>query len=452
MAEPDGLNVTDTGLQRLQYITDQYRSKTIYSMKTAPFLFRIRTVTAFLSVQPQDFPVSLEGNNLEASKIADKVSRASDLLKTLEQELTEVGYEVQTLRLVTNPFGQWMTSNNDETSSALLSSRLDCWNQLMEKHGITFCSVGSASSIEEISLCVPIIKSSPYISCSAHVPAGDVAAAQAVAKCIKDVSTLPDLSGLGNFRFCMSNCKGNIPFFPAAKFHSQNLSNQNSYDNVAFALGLENGKLAQDLLKKTKSIASISTTFCECMTEALNPVQELCLTLAKNYENADYLGIDTSLNPSLDEGGSVAQAIEFLDEVDCFGGPGTLGAAAAITTALQTAPGIKKTGYCGLMLPVCEDQRLAELAATNNKGDNRGLELADLLSISSVCGVGIDTVPLAGDVTTKHLTSLLLDVAGLAERWDKSLSCRVLPFEGKKAGQRTDFHSPYMVNTNVFSL
>lgn len=188
-----------------------------------------------------------------------------------------------------------------------------------------------------------------------------------------------------------------------------------------------------------------------------------------------YLGIDTSLNPSLDDDrkGSVAGAIEELVEIDTFGSAGTIAAAASITTALQSLPGIITVGYCGLMLPVCEDHRLAELASLSsslsspamNCNTDGGtttttstipttgpLRIADLLSISSVCGVGIDTVPLAGNVSKDRLTALILDVAGLAARWDKSLSCRVLPFAGKLPGDRTDFDSPYMINTNVFHL
>jgi hypothetical protein len=92
------------------------------------------------------------------------------------------------------------------------------------------------------------------------------------------------------------------------------------------------------------------------------------------------------------------------------------------------------------MLPVCEDARLAELAETQQ------LRLADLLSISSVCGVGIDTVPLPGDVTDTSLASLVLDVAGLADRWNKPLSCRVFPLPGKKFGDHTSFDSPHLIS------
>jgi uncharacterized protein (UPF0210 family) len=141
--------------------------------------------------------------------------------------------------------------------------------------------------------------------------------------------------------------------------------------------------------------------------------------------------------------------MEALQEVKVFGGPGTLGAAAEITKALQSLPGILRTGYCGLMLPVCEDTRLASLANDNKE---RELRITDLLSISSVCGVGVDTVPVPGDCSKEELASLILDVAGIAGRWDKSLSCRVFPVPGKKAGDMTEFDSPYMVNCRVFSI
>ena len=45
------------------------------------------------------------------------------------------------------------------------------------------------------------------------------------------------------------------------------------------------------------------------------------------------------------------------------------------------------------MLPVCEDRRLAELA------NEDGIDTTRLLGISSVCGVGLDTIPIPGDST-----------------------------------------------------
>jgi uncharacterized protein (UPF0210 family) len=254
--------------------------------------------------------------------------------------------------------------------------------------------------------------------------------------------------GLGNFRFCAAaSCKPYIPFFPAAKAES-NIDSEDQ-QGIKFALGFENGQVARKLLGECQSVSRIRPDFCNAMAATLQPVQDVCEKVAKR-QGVTYLGIDSSLNPSLDEKGSVAEAMEQLDELPGhFGGPGTLGAAAEITQALQSLPGIKLTGYCGLMLPVCEDTRLAALA---NGETDRELRITDLLIISSVCGVGVDTVPIPGDCTKEELTALILDIAGIAGRWNKSLSCRVFPVPGKKAGDVAEFDSPYMVNSRIFSM
>mmetsp|Transcript_5135 Transcript_5135/g.7662 ORF Transcript_5135/g.7662 Transcript_5135/m.7662 type:complete len:102 (-) Transcript_5135:142-447(-) len=100
------------------------------------------------------------------------------------------------------------------------------------------------------------------------------------------------------------------------------------------------------------------------------------------------------------------------------------------------------------MLPVLEDQRLSELASeTPSK-----LKISQLLNISSVCGVGIDTVPIPGKCSADSISSLILDMSGLAARWDKSLSCRVFPLPGEDTGSFTKFDSPYLCNSRVFDV
>ena len=396
--------------------------------------FRIRTIAAFVNLETTDFSKS--------ELITNKIQAANGLIRHMAQKLTDEGYTVQTVRIATNPFGEWLLPETKFEQLAQLDALLDAVD-------VSFCALGPANTVDEIlHTCPAIVAASPRFSCSANVAATHTDTANAVARCILEISKLEEppflRGGLGNFRFCAAaSCKPFIPFFPAAK------STRSLGDGlVGFAIGLENGGLAMDLLKHSQSIEHIKTTFAHGMTSALAPVQQLAEQVAV-FENTSFLGIDTSLNPSLDHGGSVAEAIECLKEVNgTFGGPGTLAAAAAITTTLQSLPGITTIGYCGLMLPVCEDQRLAELASTTAKG----LPISTLLSISSVCGVGVDTVPIPGDCTEADLSSLILDVAALAGRWDKSLSCRVFPVPGSKAGDMTAFDSPYLCNSRVFDI
>jgi hypothetical protein len=75
--------------------------------------------------------------------------------------------------------------------------------------------------------------------------------------------------------------------------------------------------------------------------------------------------------------------------------------------------------------------------------------LHDLLAYSSVCGTGLDTVPLPGDSSADDIARLLLDVTALAVRLGKPLSARLFPVPGMRTGDRTAFTSPYLTNTIV---
>lgn len=415
-------------------------------------LFRVRTVTCFLHLQASDLRDNGEAsssNKASSSKLAAKISQAATLLRLAEKELVSKGYQVQTIRIATNSFGDWLSSS----SSDLVETQLAELDSLLAGHSIDFMSLGPARTVPELNeYCCKIVESSARFSCSVNLRSADVTMARAAARCILQIANLstnnnnnvdapPHLKdGLGNFRFCVaSSCRDYIPFFPAAKCAS------GASSGLQFAVGLENGALARHLLQQSQSIANVQSIFSSGMALAIQPVQEICQSIAKRTQST-YLGVDTSLNPSLDEAGSIAKAIECLEEVAVFGGHGTVAAAAVITECLQSLPGIQRTGYCGLMLPLCEDQRLAELASAGS------LRIADLLSISNVCGVGVDTVPLPGDCTETELVALLLDVAGVADRWNKSLTCRVFPVPGKKAGDWTTFDFPHMINARVLPL
>jgi len=58
-------------------------------------------------------------------------------------------------------------------------------------------------------------------------------------------------------------------------------------------------------------------------------------------------------------------------------------------------------------------------------------------------------VPLPGDVSLTELESIIGDMASLAVKWRKPLSARLLPVAGKKAGEMTEFSSPYLVNVRI---
>ena len=69
-----------------------------------------------------------------------------------------------------------------------------------------------------------------------------------------------------------------------------------------------------------------------------------------------------------------------------------------------------------------------------------------------MCGTGLDTVPLPGDVTADEMSPLLLDLCALALRLDKPLTARLMPVPGKRAGDATEFDFGFFANSKVMKL
>jgi hypothetical protein len=124
---------------------------------------------------------------------------------------------------------------------------------------------------------------------------------------------------------------------------------------------------------------------------------------------------------------------------------GSLAAAAILTEAVDRA-NFPHTGFSGFFQPVLEDSVLAKRAAEGI------LTVKDLLLYSAVCGTGLDTVPLPGDVTADQVTALLLDLSALALRLDKPLTARLMPVPGKNAGDPTGFDFAFFANSKVMAL
>jgi uncharacterized protein (UPF0210 family) len=151
------------------------------------------------------------------------------------------------------------------------------------------------------------------------------------------------------------------------------------------------------------------------------------------------MGIDLSPAPLKEI--SIGAAIENLT-TQPMGSSGTLTAAATITSAIREIQ-VKQTGYSGLMLPILEDTRLAQ------RWSEGRLSIDALLSYSAVCGTGLDTVPLPGDISAEQLSLIIGDMASLAVKWHKPLSARLFPVQGKGPGEMTELDSQFLVNATI---
>jgi hypothetical protein len=127
------------------------------------------------------------------------------------------------------------------------------------------------------------------------------------------------------------------------------------------------------------------------------------------------------------------------------GAQGSLFSAALLADAIDHAR-FPRCGFSGLMLPVLEDSVLAERAAEGL------LTVTDLLLYSAVCGAGLDTVPLPGDIGEDELAAILLDVAALSTRLNKPLTARLMPIPGLSAGDPVVFpHFAYFAPSRVMA-
>ena len=106
-------------------------------------------------------------------------------------------------------------------------------------------------------------------------------------------------------------------------------------------------------------------------------------------------GMDTSAAPSK-SCASMVDVYQLLG-VPYFGASGTVEASALLTRVFKSVNGVTQIGFSGLMLAVTEDQGLAQ-ASLNDEFDIRAL-----LTYSSVCGIGLDTVPVPGDSSAEQI-------------------------------------------------
>ncbi|MCI0474746.1 MAG: DUF711 family protein, partial [Anaerolineales bacterium] len=75
-----------------------------------------------------------------------------------------------------------------------------------------------------------------------------------------------------------------------------------------------------------------------------------------------------------------------------------------------------------------------------------------LLLYSTVCGTGLDTIPLPGDTSVDALAAILLDLATLAVKLNKPLTARLMPIPGLRAGDATHFDFEYFANARVMDV
>ena len=376
---------------------------------------KIRCITAFV--------------RLERGSYQLQISETVKFLKIAQTTFESRGFTVQTLRIATQPFPEY-TQGLSRDEALQFFKNLDGLAQM--QHVVV--SIGPAylagqDGDAQADLLAHVLKNTKslygavYVTNDAGVNWLAVRAAARVMKKLSDST----LHSEGNFHFAaLASVPQASPFFPAA--YLTGLGHQ-------FAVGLESADSVAGAVRDAPDLATAKRRLIDLFFQQASNVENLALRV-DSERGWTYLGLDLSPAPS--KNASIGSAIENLSKQP-FGASGTLTAVGVITSAMKEI-GLRKTGYSGLMLPVLEDPTLAERW-------NAGLVSLDaLVSYSAVCGTGLDTVPLPGNITVEQLARIIGDVATLSVKWNKPLSARLLPVAGKLAGQQTEFTDPSLIN------
>jgi uncharacterized protein (UPF0210 family) len=377
---------------------------------------KIRTITAFIRLDPAQYK----------QQVADTLK----MLRNAKARYGLAGYEVQTIRITTQPFPEYTHGMTEEATLALFHD-LDA----LAKQEAVSISIGPALMNEkddpaQARLLAEILGQSHNLYGSVVVAGTDGVHWKGVHAAGETIKYLEDHGdkGLGNFRFAaIANVPDYTPFYPAS--YHQGLGHQ-------FAVALESANVVAAVMAVQRDAEVTRQVLINELGNQARTIEDIASKIDQET-GWTYMGID--LSPAPMKYASIGSAVAGFTG-GRFGTSGTLTAVATITSALRDIS-VKKVGYSGVMMPVMEDTRLAQLWGEG------ALTMDQLLAYSSVCGTGLDTVPLPGDVTTQQLERIIGDVATLSVKLSKPLSARLLPIAGAKAGDQTTFDDPNLVNT-----
>ncbi|MEJ0039596.1 MAG: DUF711 family protein [Gammaproteobacteria bacterium] len=378
---------------------------------------RVRAITAFVRLDLDAYP----------KEIADTLA----VLRSARARFNEQGYEVETLRIVTQPLPELIKAVSDDEALRFLKA----FDDLSVKEDFT-PHVGAAmlrdsDDLRSMRLLRTALSTLPNVHANVSIAGDDGIHWKVIHEAAELVRYVADHSpgSVGTMDFTTTAMvKPYAPFFPGAYHDGAGKS---------FSIGLEGASVVQEVFAKTHGDFSGSVSELTKQLTVHAKVAEAIGTQVASKTGWSFMGVDPTPAPRADV--SIGKAIETYTGAH-FGSNGTMTAALIITTAVKAVP-VKQVGYSGLMIPVLEDGVLSQRWAEGK------INTESLLAYSAVCGTGLDTIPFPGDITVAQLERVFSDVASLAWKWNKPLSARLQPMAGMKAGDRTNFKGVFLSNT-----
>jgi uncharacterized protein (UPF0210 family) len=383
---------------------------------------KVRAITGFI--------------RLDRTRYAQQIADTLGVLRAAKAEFVTQGYEVQTLRIVTQPLGELVNGQSEADALAFLKSLDD----LSSKEGF-IPNVGPAmlrdsDDPKTMRVLGQALSTLPNLEANTIIAGDDGIHWKVIHETAALVHYVTEhsLHSQGDFNFtATAMLKPYAPFYPGAYFTDE---------DKRFSIGFQGASVVQEVFARTHGDFDASVNELTRQLTVHAKVAETVGTKIAASSGWSFMGVDPTPAPLGDT--SIGAAIESYTGAP-FGSSGTMTAALIITTAVKAVP-VRQIGYAGLMVPVMEDKRLAQRWAEGSYNTDA------LLAYSAVCGTGLDTVPYPGDLSEAQMVRIYGDVASLAWKWKKPLSARLQPVQGKKAGDRTEFEDEYLFNTTLHAL
>ena len=396
----------------------------------------------------QKVPYLAEDRELE-NFMEQKLQRFYSFNNDLIQKLNNIGVEVQTKRLCSQPilsYDQQFYSKNLNETLTRIHVQLGIMERILSKYEFDYfasCAVLADEQIQKYGIYEKLllneiptfVKRREKFFTSVHVASKEnginLSALRSSAKIIKTLSQ-PD--PFKNLNFCVStNVSPDTPFFPAAYHMSEESS---------FGLALEMADEVVRVFESAKSFEEAHQRLGVRFNEIYDFLLNICEEVATK-NGIEFNGIDFSPAPYPTIEKSIGTAFEKLN-FEYFGAPGSLIGVAMIKSAIPKRK--KVIGFSGFMPSVLEDYTIAKSLSENN------FNLDTLLLYATICGTGLDCVPLPGNITERELFYILLDLCTISIRLNKPLTARLMPIPDRNAGDIVDFDFEYFASSKIMDI
>jgi len=405
------------------------RIRAIAIGQIVPFLYKNESILSFMQENLENF---------------------SNLNKELINAFEEIGIPVQTKRFCSQPLFSYdnrlFYEKNLKDTLVDIDDQLKFLQDMFKDYDFDYfaCAMMLADKIQELGIFekllldeVPnFIKNTDIFFSSLPVASTregiNISALKSGAKIIKQLS---DPDPFKNLNFCVSaNVGPNFPFFPAAYHFS---------DKPAFSLALEMADEVVNAIEKSNSFKDAQFNLLSKFNQIYDDITKICEKIGRSF-NVEFKGIDYSPAPFPEIDKSIGTAIEKLG-IEYFGAHGTLTGVALIKNAIPVNKE-KVVGFSGFFQPVLEDYILSKRLSEGR------FNLDSLLLYSTMCGAGLDVIPLPGDITEQELFYILLDMCTLSVRLNKPLTCRLMPIPGRSVGDKVEFDFEYFASSKIIDF